>query len=61
MIYVHDKMQWNPKLGDNLGELKDETKGVAIMHFISGGAKNYAYQLEHGQQVFKIRGFILNH
>ena len=31
------------------------------MHFISGGAKNYAYQLEDGQQVCKIRGFTLNH
>ena len=36
-------------------------KGVTITHFISGGAKNYAYQLEDGQQVSKIRGFTLNH
>ena len=61
VVYVHDKIRWNPELGDYLGELKDETKGVPITHFISGGAKNYAYQLQDGQQVCKIRGFTLNH
>ena len=45
VVYVHDETRWNPELGDYLGELKEETKGVAITHFISGGAKNYAYQL----------------
>ena len=49
VVYVHDEMRWNPELGDYLGEIKDETKGVAITHFVSGGAKNYAYQLEDGQ------------
>ena len=61
VVYVHDETQWNPELGDYLGELKDETKGVAIMYFVSGRATNYAYQLEDGQQVCKIRGFTLNH
>ena len=61
VVYVHDETWWNPELGDYLGELKDETKGVGITHFVLGGAKNYTYQLEDGQQVCKIRGFTLNH
>ena len=60
VVYVHDET-WNPELGSYLGELKDETNGVAITHFISGRAKNYAYQLEDGQQMCKIRGYTLNH
>ena len=61
VVYMHEETRWNPELGDSLGELKDETKGVAITHFVSGGAKNYVYQLEDEQQVCKIRGFTLNH
>ena len=48
VVYLHDEMRWNRKVGDYLGELKDETKWVPITHFISGRAKNYAYQLEDG-------------
>ena len=61
MVYVHDEEKWNPPLGDYLGELKDETKGVPITKFVSGGPKNYAYELQDGRQVCKIRGFTLNH
>ena len=61
VVYVHNETRWNPELGNYLGELKDETKGVHITHFFSGGAKNYTYQIEDGQQVCKIRGFALNH
>ena len=61
VVYVHDEARWNPELGDYLGELKDETKGMRITHFVSGSAKNYTYQLEDGQQVCKIREFTLNH
>ena len=60
VIYIHDEEKWNPELGPYLGELKDETEGVAIQRFVSGGAKNYAYQLENGSEVCKIRGFTLN-
>ena len=52
---------WNPSLGDYLGELKDETKGIPLTTFVSGGAKNYAYKLVDGSTVCKIRGFTLNH
>ena len=60
VVYVHVPSQWNPPLGDYLGELKDETNGVPIRCFVSGGAKNYAYELINGQCVCKIRGFTLN-
>ena len=61
VIYIHDPSKWNPPLGDYLGELKDETKGVPITSYVSAGAKNYGYQLQDGNQVCKIRGFTLNH
>ena len=60
-IYIHREHEWNPPLGDYLGDLKDETKGIPITSFVSGGAKSYAYQLADGTQVCKIRGFTLNH
>ena len=60
VVYVHTSSIWNPPLGDYLGELKDETNGVPITCFVSGGAKNYAYKMANGQCVCKIRGFTLN-
>ena len=60
-IYIHRDGEWNPPLGDYLGDLKDESKGVPITAFVSGGAKSYAYQLEDDQGVCKIRVFTLNH
>ena len=61
VIYIHREDSWNPPLGDYLGQLKDETKGVPIVAFVSGGAKCYAYVLEDGKTVCKIKGFTLNH
>lgn len=61
VVYIHQEGVWNPPLGDHLGELKDETNGIPITTFVSGGAKNYAYELENGTSVCKIRGFTLNH
>jgi hypothetical protein len=61
VVYLHVEGLWNPPIGDYLGELKDETKGVPIESFVSGGAKNYAYVLADGSSVCKIRGFTLNH
>jgi len=60
VVYIHREDAWNPPIGDHLGELKDETKGVPITTFLSGGPKNYAYQLKDGRTVCKIRGFTLN-
>jgi hypothetical protein len=61
VVYISRQGLWDPPLGDYLGELKDETKGVPITRFVSGGPKNYAYQLLDGSTVCKIRGFTLNH
>jgi hypothetical protein len=60
ILYEHKEGVWNPPLGDYLGELKDETNGVPICTFLSGGPKNYAYETVDGKQVCKIRGFSLN-
>ena len=46
--------------GDFLGQMKDELDGDVITEFISGGAKNYAYQTRGGNSVCKVRGFTLN-
>ena len=61
VVYISREGLWDPPLGDYLGELKDETKGVPIVRFVSGGPKNYAYELADGSSVCKIRGFTLNH
>lgn len=61
VVYIHDEALWNPPLGDYLGELKDETKGVPLRVFVSGGPKNYAYELVDGTQVCKVKGMTLNH
>jgi hypothetical protein len=60
ILYEHKEGLWNPSLGDYLGELKDETNGVPIRVFLSGGPKNYAYETVDGKQVCKVRGFSLN-
>ena len=61
VVYVRKPGLWDPPMGDYLGELKDETKGVPIVCFLSGGPKNYAYELSTGETVNKIRGFRLDH
>lgn len=46
--------------GDFLGQMKDELDRDSITEFVSGGAKNYAYQTRGGNSVCKVRGFTLN-
>ena len=43
-----------------LGQWKDEVEGNVINEFVSGGAKNYAYQTRAGNVHCKVRGFTLN-
>ena len=57
--------RWRPgqssiAIGDFLGEWKDELEGDVIKEFVSGGAKNYAYETRTGKVECKIRGFTLN-
>lgn len=57
--------QWQPPLGDFLGDLTDEAPDNKITQFVTGGPKNYAYNLlkpnKKGQtSICKVRGITLN-
>jgi len=65
---------WQPPVGDCLGDLTDELQcsnvgcsvgaqcpGHWITEFVSCGPKNYAYRLNTGQVICKVRGFTLNY
>ena len=54
--------EYMPKLGKFLGELTDEVGGDNyIEEFVSAGPKNYAYKLNNGETVCKVKGFTLNY
>ena len=40
--------------------MRDETAGVPIQEFVTGGPKNYSYMLQNGDTDCKIRGFTLH-
>ena len=66
IIFTTSPGIWEPKLGDYLGDLTDETPGNEILKFVTGGPKNYAYTLakpnKKGQtSVCKVRGITLNY
>ena len=57
--------KWRPgqpsiAIGDFLGDMTDELDGDVITEFVSGGAKNYGYQIRGGKVVCKVHGFTLN-
>ena len=60
IIYKWRQGQPSIQIGDYLGQWKDELQGDVITEFVSGGAKNYAYQTRGGNSVCKVRGFTLN-
>ena len=71
IIYTHGPGQYEPPTGTFLGDLTDELsckevgcdgclEGHWIADFVSCGPKNYAYKLNTGQVVCKVRGFSLN-
>ena len=60
IIYKWREGQPSIQIGDYLGQWKDELEGDVITEFVSGGAKNYAYQTRGGNSVCKVRGFTLN-
>jgi hypothetical protein len=51
----------NPPLGVFLGQLTDELDGKHIVEFITSGPKSYAYRLNDGTEVCKVKGFTLNY
>ncbi|XP_071801293.1 uncharacterized protein [Asterias amurensis] len=63
VIFVSSPGQYNPPVGDYLGDLTSEINpkdGNHITSFVSGGPKNYAYNLDTGKTFCKVRGFTLN-
>ena len=61
IVYLSRPGEDEPPLGDFLGELTDELDGDHIVHFVSGGPKNYGYKTYRGKEVVKVRGFTLHH
>ena len=62
VIYVSRIGQYDPPLGDYLGELTDELDGGKhILEFVSGGPKNYAYKTNKNKETCKVRGFTLHY
>ena len=50
VIFSVKEGQWEPPLGDYLGELTNELDdGDHIATFVSAGPKNYAYKTESGK------------
>src|SRR5205085_797963 len=64
VIYIDDSSEACKKiekmLGDNLGELTDELKGLGIAEIVSTAPKDYSFQKEDGSIVIKNKGIILN-
>ena len=57
IIYLGREGLHQVETGRFLGQMKDETAGVPIIEFASGGPKNYGYQLQNGDTECKVRGF----
>jgi hypothetical protein len=73
IIYLSREGDYEPELGDFLGEFTDElgckdigcktpdcTKRHYIVEFLSAGPKNYTYKTDVGTTKCKVRGFTLN-
>lgn len=61
VIFTSIEVQWNPPVGDYLGELTNELdEDDWITEFVCNGPKNYAYQTHNGKRVCKVKGFSLN-
>jgi len=61
VIFLSRPGEENPKLGDYLGDFKDElSTGDYILQFASGGPKNYGYLTKKGKEECKVRGISLN-
>ena len=39
VIYIERQGEWNPEMGDYLGDMTDELDGGEITEFVSGGPK----------------------
>ncbi|KAK3745423.1 hypothetical protein QZH41_010248 [Actinostola sp. cb2023] len=61
IIYLSREDEWEPEIGDYLGELTSETGDKYITAFVSGGPKHYAHRLNDGKTCCKVRGITLNY
>lgn len=64
VVFTTAAGQWEPPLGDYLGDLTDESPKNSITHFVNRGRKNYAFRLarpnKKGQtSICKVRGITL--
>ncbi|XP_060558044.1 uncharacterized protein LOC132718360 [Ruditapes philippinarum] len=50
VVFTSAQGEWDPPLGDFLGDLTDEVPNNQITRMITGGPKNYAYYLEKQKQ-----------
>ena len=61
IIYTVKEGEWEPPLGDHLGELtKELDDNDWIVVFVSAGPKNYAHKTHQGKTCCKVRGITLN-
>ena len=61
IIYTVKEGEWEPSLGDHLGELTNELDDNDwIVVFVSAGPKNYVYKTHQGKTCCKVRGIMLN-
>ena len=60
IIYLWREGLPDVKTGPFLGQMKDETAGVPIHEFVTGGPMNYSYMLQNGDTECKIRGFTMD-
>ncbi|VDH92510.1 Hypothetical predicted protein [Mytilus galloprovincialis] len=66
IVFTVNEGEWEPPLGDYLGDLTDEVPFNNITHFVTGGPKNYAFKLEKPDPTViktacKERGITLNY
>lgn len=61
VIFLSRPGEENPKLGDYLGDFKDElSTSDYILEFASRGPKNYGYLTKNGKEECKVQGISLN-
>jgi len=65
VVFITAPGQWDPPLGDYLGDLTDEVQQSAITAFVTSGPNNYAYTLQNANKkwqfsICKLRGITLN-
>ncbi|XP_044161370.1 uncharacterized protein LOC122946097 isoform X2 [Bufo gargarizans] len=60
VIFVSKDGEWNPPLGDHLGELTSKVpNGTHITEFTLVGLDTYSYRLDSGEAIFKVKGLTL--